>query len=244
MAEIAVDARCAVVGAGRMGSALVAASPRFSGPFGRGFDGSGFSAVLLAVPDRAIPDAAALIHPNVVVGHCAGALGLTALGDRPAFSVHPLMTVTRSGAEFAGAGAAVAGTSPALLQYATTIAIELGMRPVEIADHDRTAYHAAACIASNFLVALEDAAEQLLATTGADRSILAPIVRAAVENWATLGGPAALTGPISRRDDATVLTQRNAVAERAPQLLEWFDASCGITAALRDRRDAAASVEQ
>ena len=41
------------------------------------------------------------------------------------------------------------------------------MRPFEIADDDRAAYHAAASMASNYLVALEDAAERLLATTGA-----------------------------------------------------------------------------
>lgn len=234
--DLALDALCAVVGAGRMGTALVAASPRFVGPFPRGFTGDGFAAVLLAVPDAAIGAAAALIDTGAVVGHCSGALGLDVLGDREAFGVHPLMTVTRAGADFTGAGAAVAGSSPATLEYAQHIATELGMHPVHIADADRAAYHAAACVASNFLVTLEDAAEQLLATTGADRSILVPIVRAAVENWATLGGPAALTGPIARGDDATVARQRDAVATRTPHLLAWFDEMCAVTAALRDRR--------
>ena len=234
--ELALDAPCAVVGAGRMGTALVATSPRFVGPFPRGFTGEGFAAVLLAVPDGAIAAAASLIQSDAVVGHCSGALGLDVLGDRESFGIHPLMTVTRSGADFTGAGAAVAGSSATTLAYARHVATELGMRPVHIADADRAAYHAAACVASNFLVTLEDAAEQLLATTGADRSILVPIVRAAVENWATLGGPAALTGPIARGDDATVARQREAVATRTPHLLAWFDEMCAATAALRDRR--------
>ena len=109
------------------------------------------------------------------------------------------------------------------------------MTAVEILDEHRAAYHAAASIASNFLITLEDAAELLLSTTGADRSILVPLVRAAVENWATLGGPAALTGPIARGDNATVARQRGAVVARTPELLALFDAFAERTRALAER---------
>ena len=85
---------------------------------------------------------------------------------------------------FAGAGAAVAGATPRALDTARALAGALGMRPFEIDDEDRAAYHAAASIASNYLVALEDAAERLLATTGVERELLVPLVRATVENWA------------------------------------------------------------
>ena len=112
---------------------------------------------------------------------------------------------------------------------ARRFADELGMRAVEIADDDRAAYHAAASMASNFLVTLEDAAETLLATTGADRAMLVPLVRAALENWAVLGGRAAITGPIVRGDDAGVARQRAAVAERTPELVALFDAMCDQT---------------
>jgi predicted short-subunit dehydrogenase-like oxidoreductase (DUF2520 family) len=102
------------------------------------------------------------------------------------------------------------------------------MTAFEIADDDRAAYHAAASIASNYLVALEDTAERLLATTGAPRSALVPLVRATVENWAREGA-GALTGPIARGDEETVARQRAAVAERAPELLELFDALTNST---------------
>ncbi|MDQ6751229.1 MAG: DUF2520 domain-containing protein, partial [Actinomycetota bacterium] len=108
----------------------------------------------------------------------------------------------------------------------------LGMRPFAIAEEDRAAYHAAASMASNFLVTLEGAAERLAATTGADRALLAPLVRATVENWAANGAQRALTGPLVRGDDATVGLQREAVAERAPELLELFDALADATRAL------------
>lgn len=231
--------RIAVIGRGRMGGALVAAlagaGVQCDGPFGRGFVGAGFDVVILAVPDGQIAAAVTLIVDGPLVGHCAGSLGLDVLGGREAFSVHPLMTVTAAGAQFEGAGAAIAGSSARALRVARDLALALGMLPVEIADHDRAAYHAAASIASNFLVTLEDAAESLLATTGADRAILVPLVRAAIENWAAVGGPAALTGPIARGDEATVARQRAAIEERTPELLTLFDALTERTRALAGR---------
>ncbi|MDO8362447.1 MAG: DUF2520 domain-containing protein [Actinomycetota bacterium] len=222
----------AIVGAGRMGHALAAALPWAHGPFGRGFDGRGFEATLLAVPDGELRAAAAAIVAGPLVGHCAGAIGLDVLAPHEAFGLHPLMTVTLAGADFTGAGAAIAGTTPRALAFAQHLADELAMHAVEIHDHDRAAYHAAASIASNFLVTLEDAAETLLATTGADRRILVPLVRASFENWAALGGQRAITGPIARGDEATVARQRAAVAERTPQLLPMFDELCARTRAL------------
>ena len=227
--------RLAVVGDGRMGRALVSALPAAHGPFGRGFDGAGFDAVLLAVPDGQIAVAASAITNGPLVGHCAGALGLDVLAPHEAFGLHPLMTVTHEGATFAGSGAAVAGTTTRALQLARRLASQLGMHAVQIADADRTAYHAAASIASNFLVVLEDAAEALLRTAGADRTILVPLVRAAFENWAALGGRQALTGPIARGDEAVVSAQRAAVAARTPELLALFDAMCERTRALAAR---------
>lgn len=229
--------RLAVVGAGRMGRALVAALAGAEGPFGRGFDGDGFDAVVLAVPDREIANAAAAVRPGRLVGHCAGSMGAGVLAPHEAFALHPLMTVTHEGADFAGAAAAVAGTSPRALTYAHALAAALGLRAIDIADEDRLAYHAAASIAANYLVTLEDAAATVLATAGADRSILVPLVEAALRNWATLGGPAAITGPIARGDDELVARQRATVAERTPALLPMFDAMAERTRAMCGRTD-------
>jgi predicted short-subunit dehydrogenase-like oxidoreductase (DUF2520 family) len=54
-------------------------------------------------------------------------------------------------------------------------------------------------------------------------------VRAAVENWVRLGAADALTGPVARGDDGTVERQREAVEERAPDLLPLFDAMVEAT---------------
>jgi len=224
--------RLAVVGRGRLGSALaaglVAAGCDVTGPLGRGFDGRDHDgrvvdAVLLCVPDTEIEAAAALIAPGPLVGHCSGATTLAPLALHEAFSLHPLMTVTHEGARFAGAGAAIAGSTARATALAAGLAATLGMRAVVIADADRAAYHAAASIASNLLVTLEAAAERLAATAGAGRELLAPLVRATVDNWAALGPRRALTGPVARGDEATVARQRAAVADRAPDLLPMFD---------------------
>jgi predicted short-subunit dehydrogenase-like oxidoreductase (DUF2520 family) len=219
----------AIVGDGRVGRtltrALRAAGLRAEGPRGRGFDGLGADVVLLCVPDGEIATAAAAIARGPVVGHCSGATGLAAVAPHEAFGLHPLMTVTHAGADLTGAGAAIAGTTPRALTLARTLATRLGLRPFEIADEDRAAYHAGASMASNFLVTLETAAERI---AGVDRELLVPLVRAAVENWATQGD-AALTGPIARGDEATVARQRAAVEDRAPELLELFDALAAST---------------
>ena len=231
-----LPARWALVGRGRLGTALAAgmraAGLRVDGPLGRGATAAGADAVLLCVPDGEIAAAATRIAPGPLVGHCSGALGLDVLGAHEGFGLHPLMTVTAAGADFTGAGCAVAGSTERALSAATGLARCLGMRPVAIADEDRPAYHAAASIASNFLVTLEAAAERLAATTGVDRDLLAPLVRATVENWAARGPERALTGPIARGDAATVARQRHAVADRVPELLPLFDSLAEATRTL------------
>jgi predicted short-subunit dehydrogenase-like oxidoreductase (DUF2520 family) len=238
----------AIIGRGRVGTALAATlrsgamdgerklSYELIGPLGRGADGAGADAVLLCVPDDEIAAAASLIAPGPLVGHCSGATGLDAVAPHEGFSFHPLMTAAGADTSFARAGAAIAGTTPRALRFARELAIALGMRPVEIADTDRAAYHAAASIASNFVVTLQAVAERMARSAGVERELLVPLVRATVENWAALGPEHALTGPVARGDRATVAAQRAAVAERAGELLPLFDALVQATHALAGRR--------
>jgi predicted short-subunit dehydrogenase-like oxidoreductase (DUF2520 family) len=67
---------------------------------------------------------------------------------------------------------------------------------------------------------------------GMEREDLVPLVRATVENWSRLGGERALTGPVARGDEGTVAAQRQAIAERAPDLLALFDTLVDATRAL------------
>jgi len=248
-AQACAPDRLAIVGAGRMGMALAgalsAAAIDFEGPLRRGEPPSGEAgAVLLCVPDGQIAAAAAALpaREGCLVGHTSAATTLAPLAAHVAFSLHPLMTVTAEGATFAGATAAIAGATPRALDCARSLATTLGMRPVQVADADRAAYHAAASIASNFLVTLEGLAERLAASAGIEREPLVALVQASVANWAALGAERALTGPIARGDDATVARQRAAVAERLPRDLELFDALTAATRRLAADSDADAIV--
>ena len=236
----------AIVGRGRLGTALAGALSEagyaVSGPLGRGADGLGADAVLLCVPDAEIARAAAAVAPGPPVGHCSGATGLSELRPHEAFSLHPLMTVTAEGADFTGAGAAIDGTTPRALELAAELADALGMRAVEVAEHDRAAYHAAASIASNFLVTLEAAAGRVAEAAGVERELLVPLVRATVENWARLGPERALTGPVARGDEVTIARQRAAVEHVAPDLMPLFDELVTATRALATARDSRATI--
>ena len=230
--------RVAVVGRGRLGR-VVSAGLRSVGvdasePLPRGADLSQAGVILLCVPDAQLSAAAAQLAPGPVVGHCSGATGLSVLAGHEGFSLHPLMTVTLQDDPscLAGAGAAIAATTPRALETARRLAAALDLRPFELADADRAAYHAAASIASNFLITLEAAAERVATGTGVTREVLVPLVRATIENWAALGPEQALTGPIARGDEQTVAVHRTAVAERAPELLAVYDALAEATRSL------------
>jgi predicted short-subunit dehydrogenase-like oxidoreductase (DUF2520 family) len=246
--------RVGVVGHGRLGTALAAglreAGQPVDGPAGRGEVPAG-EAILLCVPDAEIPSAAATVAGAAsLVGHTSGATPLSALAPAERagaalFGLHPLQTVTRedaarSGALFAGAGCAIAGSTPEAVAVAEALARSLGMTPFEIDDAGRAAYHAAASIASNFLVTLQAAAEEVAAGAGLApedaRALLAPLVRRTLENHAALGPERALTGPVARGDEGTVAAQRAAVEDAAPHLLPLFDELVARTRALAERR--------
>jgi predicted short-subunit dehydrogenase-like oxidoreductase (DUF2520 family) len=229
----------AVIGLGRAGGSIVRAARRAGlevHAAGRedALDACRQSAAaLLCVPDGAIADAASAIVPAIpplcFVGHASGASGLEALAaasaaGAEAFSIHPLQTLPDRESELGGAACAVSGSSDASLALAESLAAALGMRPFAVAEEDRAAYHAAAAIASNSLVALEESASELLERIGLDdpRELLAPLVLRTASNWAQRG-PGALTGPIARGDEATVERHRAAIRERAPELVPLYD---------------------
>lgn len=184
----------------------------------------GVDLVVIATPDTTISAIAASIEPaDGVVAHLAGSLGLDVLHPCPQdqrAAIHPLVSLAdaRVGAQRLQAGAwfAVAGN-----QLATEVVEDLGGSWFRIADEQRGAYHAAACIASNHLVALLGQAERVGRTAGVPFEAYMDLVRSTVENVAELGPAAALTGPAARGDWETIERHR---AVLAPTERESYDA--------------------
>ena len=216
----------AVVGRGRAGGSLARAAElagievRLAGRDEVAEACRGAGAVLLCVPDEAIASVCELIasDPPPLVGHVSGATTLDALASAAAsgaelFSIHPLQTFADAETPVEGTPAAITGSGERALDFARRLAEALGMRPFEVPEENRAAYHAAASIASNLLVALEESATDLLERAGVDdaRELLAPLVLRTAANWSERGprrSPA--------RSRAVTARRSSAIAPRSP----------------------------
>jgi predicted short-subunit dehydrogenase-like oxidoreductase (DUF2520 family) len=230
-----VTAGVRVIGPGRAGTslarALAAAGWRVEPIVGRTDDVTGAAAgvdvLVIATPDAAVAEVAHDVRPaeDTVVVHLAGSLGLDVLTPHARrASVHPLVALPDAdvgarrlvGANFAVAGDAMAGR----------IVEALGGRAFEVADADRAAYHAAAVIASNHLVALLGQAERVAAAAGVPLDAYLDLVRATVDNVAELGPARALTGPAARGDDVTIARHLAALAPEERPVYEALSTEC------------------
>jgi len=178
--------------------------------------------VIVATPDAAIAEVASTLAPaaraGVLVVHLSGASTLHELDgvllarpDVEVGSLHPLQSLPSAdvGRErLTGSWCAVDG-SPRVEK----IALTLGMRPFRVARADRVRYHAAACVASNHLVALLGQVERLAADAGVPFEAFLPLVRGTVGNIEAIGPASALTGPVARGDHETVARHLDALPE-------------------------------
>lgn len=181
--------------------------------------------VFLAVPDGAVSETAARIaradsSEATSFVHCSGALGLAALAplsDHPVGSFHPLQSfpAPRPPEAFQGITVAVDATSTALERRLAQLARDIGARARHVGDGERALYHAAAVFASNYVVVVVAEAVKALAAAGwAEKEAvqaLIPLIRGVVDNIASAGPAAALTGPIKRGDVDTVMRHLQAL---------------------------------
>jgi predicted short-subunit dehydrogenase-like oxidoreductase (DUF2520 family) len=222
--------RIHVIGMGRVGSAVAArlSERGVAVRAGRTVEGDP-ELVLLCVPDAAIADVARGLAPGPVVAHVSGNTPLSALEPHARrLSVHPLQTFTRSRGpeQLDGAWAAVTAETDELRAVGLWLAETLGLRPFELADADRTLYHAGAVFVSNYLVTLHRAALLLCEGVGVPPEALEPLMRRTIENEFEL------TGPIARGDWATVEAHRAAIRAAHPELEHLYETLAGGTLAL------------
>jgi predicted short-subunit dehydrogenase-like oxidoreductase (DUF2520 family) len=215
-----------VIGSGRVGSAIGARLSERLGERGITVGDRDPDVVLLCVPDTVIADVSRRLEPGSGwIGHVSGATPLAALAPHERrFSLHPLQTFDRTGdpAQLDGAWGAISGETDDALAVARELAELLGLRPFELAESDRTLYHAGAVFASNYLVTLQRAAARL----GVPAEGLVPLMTRTIENGFEL------TGPIARGDWATVDAHRAAIRVAHPELEPVYDALAEATVAL------------
>jgi predicted short-subunit dehydrogenase-like oxidoreductase (DUF2520 family) len=216
-----------IIGPGRAGRSLahaLAGSGWSVLPLlGRGDDlaeaASGADALVLAVPDDAIAEVARSVRPvpTTPIVHLAGSLGPDVLSPHARrAALHPLVALPdpetgaarlRSGITFAVSGDPVGAE----------IAESLGGTAVQLPDDARAAYHAAASVAANHVVALLGQVQRIAGTAGLPLEAFLPLARAAVEDAGKHGPRQALTGPAARGDWQTLARHLAAIpeAERA-----------------------------
>jgi predicted short-subunit dehydrogenase-like oxidoreductase (DUF2520 family) len=175
----------------------------------------GVDALIISTPDDVVGSVAAGVRPaeHCVVVHLAASLGLDVLGPHARrASLHPLVPLPNpavgrerliSGIPFAVAGDPIADE----------MARALGGRAFTVADTDRAAYHAAACVAANHVVALLGQVERIAGAIGLDADAFLDLSRSAIEDVTRLGPSAALTGPAARGDWATLERHRRALPD-------------------------------
>ena len=183
--------------------------------------------VLLCVPDRAIAEVAAEVALGPWVVHTSGATQLSALDPHTRrFGLHPLQTFTlrRGPEQLDGAYAAITSESDEAQEAGFWLAEALGLEPFALADGRRTAYHAGAAVASNYLVTLRRAAGSLLESAEAPPEALEPLMRRTIEN------DFELTGPIERGDWTIVEQHLEAIRSERPELADMYRALAELTA--------------
>ncbi len=213
-----------IIGPGRAGTSLAAALAAHGwdvvGFLGRHDDladaARGVDILVIATPDDAVAQTAAAVAPEAgtTVLHLSGSLGLDALAPHPhRAALHPLVPLPNAvvGATRLASGVTFAVSGEPVARH---MALSLGGRVVEVADADRAAYHAAACIAANHVVALLGQVERVAASAGLDLEAFLPLTRAAVDDVAALGPRRALTGPAVRGDWDTLSRHLDALPAR------------------------------
>ena len=184
------------------------------------------------MPDRAIAEVAAATPLGPWIAHVSGATPLEALDPHVRrFGLHPLQTFSKElGPEqLDGAWGAVTAESDEARAVGRWLAETLGLRPFDLDDDKRAAYHAGAAMASNYLVTLRAAAGALLEAAGAPPEALDPLIRGVMDTGFEL------TGPIARGDWKTVERHLAVIRAERPELEDAAEVQGRFGRLCRDR---------
>lgn len=207
--------------------------------------------LLLAIPDDQIQGLALAIQQQkklskrTALVHFSGSQQADLMrhdaSDAQLLSLHPLLPFAsreRASEQLPDCPCAVEGDPDALV-LGEELVRAFGGKPFRIPPDSKPLYHTAACLSSNYLVTLLDCATELFMQCGIAKQeailLLQPLLRATLDNCATLGTEQGLTGPIVRGDCGTVRTHLTNLENLAPELLDLYRLLGGKTLALAKR---------
>ena len=200
--------------------------------------------VLLTVPDDALRGLVAGLagtdswRDGQLVAHTSGAHGIGILDPAAArgvipLALHPAMTFTGRPEDVDRLeGAPFGVTAPDELRpVAEALVVDIGGEPVWVSESARPLYHAALTMGANHLVTLVNDAVEVLSGAGVEDAarLIAPLLSASLDNALRLGD-AALTGPVSRADVATIASHLQTLRRRAPDTVAAYQAMARRTA--------------
>jgi predicted short-subunit dehydrogenase-like oxidoreductase (DUF2520 family) len=163
-----------------------------------------------------------------IIAHCSGALTTDVFqGADPAtslYSIHPLLAVSdkyESYKIFKDALFTIEG-SPENMDKMCILFSSCGNRIQPIRKESKMLYHAAAAVASNFMVTIADSAQEVLKRCGFSdemaKDALSVLMRENINSVIENGTEAALTGPIERNDAGTVKGHLSVLTEEEKAL--------------------------
>jgi predicted short-subunit dehydrogenase-like oxidoreductase (DUF2520 family) len=205
--------------------------------------------VIIATSDDAIADvckkisSAGGIKPGAKVIHMSGAGGLDLLKSAQVAGahiacIHPLQSFPDVDSAVRNIPGSTFGITSAdeIKEWSVQVVRDLGGVPFFISDADKPLYHAAACIASNYLTTLIHMIEEIYQSVGMSREdamrAIWPLVMGTISNIETKGTVRALTGPVARGDAGTVRKHADALRRKLPALLQAYSALGILTADL------------
>ncbi len=215
--------------------------------------------LLITTPDDHIGSVCA----EIVVGssvrgkkvfHMSGAGGLDLLepaarAGASVASIHPLQSFSSIDSAIQNIPGSYFGVTSAegVKKLSADIVRDLRGIPIYISPEQKPLYHAAACIASNYLVSLMSVVESIYLSIGfADkdaRKAYLPLVYGSLKNIEKQGCPKALTGPIARGDAGTIQKHINAIARHCPDYSSLY-ADMGMVAVKLARQKGTLSANQ
>lgn len=200
----------------------------------------GAKMILLTVVDEQIGPVCQSVAANngfrrgQFVIHASGALGSRVLAPAAkkgchVASMHPFQTFAtpeQAMQHLPGSYFGLEGSKDAIVVLEKMIPEAFGGKVILLDERTKPVYHAAACIASGFVVVLTQSSVELLIQIGLEKEeavrVLTPLLRGTVDNIDLLGLPKALTGPIERGDVATIREHLQAVEARRPRVASLY----------------------